>query len=605
MFNWFSRSTNKQEACVSERLKNIYTNNLLPLERLYQFHYFHSPQLIDSDFDAKPMILLMGQYSTGKTTFIKYLLDCDFPGMRIGPEPTTDRFIAVMYDDKERIIPGNTLVMDPKKPFRALSKFGNALLNRLQCSLVPSPVLQNVSIIDTPGVLSGDVNRGYDFVGVLEWFAERVDRIILLFDAHKLDISDEFRRSIEALRGYEDKIRIVLNKADMINHQQLMRVYGALMWSLGKILQTPEVARVYIGSFWDQPFSCDINKKLFEDEEQDLFKDLQSLPCDAALRKLNDLIKRTRLAKVHAYIISELQKQMPFMFGKNSKKRELIKNLGQIYYKLQHEHHFSSSDFPDIRKMQKLLENQDFTKFHPFEREVLGTVDRVLAYDFSMLVEKISQEINCVEAEIFIKSKKKEERYDENISTEHEDSEWMISEYEPQNDKIFEVRYPFDNEIIKAAVELETVKLKHEDQVQILQKEFDSSAELQKKSNQNSSNDDSYLLKMTSWKSLLIFIFFQMIGIGALVFYTPNVFRIMFTSIIDTNIYIVVVSVINIVLTFIATVLIDRLEHKVFFYMYSMAVIIILGIIGSYFHYTEIKVPETEHSWWQFYNKLF
>ena len=83
---------------------------------------------------------------------------------------------------------------------------------------------------------------------------------MLLFDAHKLDISDEFRRSIEALRGHDDKIRIVLNKADMVDHQALMRVYGALMWSLGKVLGTPEVARVYIGSFWDQPLRYDINR---------------------------------------------------------------------------------------------------------------------------------------------------------------------------------------------------------------------------------------------------------------------------------------------------------------------------------------------------------
>ena len=34
----------------------------------------------NSDFDAKPMILLLGQYSTGKTTFIKHMLQSSYPG---------------------------------------------------------------------------------------------------------------------------------------------------------------------------------------------------------------------------------------------------------------------------------------------------------------------------------------------------------------------------------------------------------------------------------------------------------------------------------------------------------------------------------------------
>lgn len=410
MFSWLSRK--EQEVDVVENvigeLKKIYRQKLLPLEDFYQFHSFHSPKLEDPDFDAKPMILLVGQYSTGKTTFIRYLLERDFPGIRIGPEPTTDRFIAVMYDEKEGVIPGNALVVDPKKQFRPLGKYGNAFLNRLQCSTVNSPVLQAISIVDTPGILSGEkqrVDRGYDFTGVLEWFAERVDRIILLFDAHKLDISDEFRRSIEALRGHDDKIRIVLNKADMVDHQQLMRVYGALMWSLGKVLQTPEVARVYIGSFWDQPLRYDVNRRLFEDEEQDLFRDLQSLPRNAALRKLNDLIKRARLAKVHAYIISELKKDMPSMFGKDGKKKELIKNLGQVYDRIQKEHQISPGDFPDIKKMQETLQNFDFTRFHSLKMPLLEVVDRMLENDIAKLMQMIPQEEQQLVSEPLIKGK--------------------------------------------------------------------------------------------------------------------------------------------------------------------------------------------------------
>lgn len=428
MFSWINKDSDKKHETfetVVEGMKKIYKQKLLPLEEFYNFHDFHSPKLDDPDFDAKPMILLVGQYSTGKTTFIKYLLERDFPGIRIGPEPTTDRFIAVMYDNREGVIPGNALVVDPKKQFRPLSKFGNAFLNRFQCSTLPSPVLKGISIVDTPGILSGEkqrVDRGYDFTGVLEWFAERVDRILLLFDAHKLDISDEFRRSIEALRGHDDKIRIVLNKADMIDHQQLMRVYGALMWSLGKVLQTPEVARVYIGSFWDQPLRYDTNKKLFEDEEQDLFKDLQSLPHNAALRKLNDLMKRARLAKVshifkcyktlnskvlkinvtqfqvHAYIITSLRRDMPSVFGKENKKKELIKNLSSVYEQLQREHQISPGDFPDIKKMQENLVHHDFTKFNQLKMKLLEAVDRMLAEDISKLMQVLPLEESTPQA---------------------------------------------------------------------------------------------------------------------------------------------------------------------------------------------------------------
>ena len=84
----------------------------------------------------------------------------------------------------------------------------------------------------------------------------------------------------------------------MMSHQQLMRVYGALMWSLARILQNPEVSKVYVGSFWNQPLQFTANRELFEAEQDDLFNELAGLPRFAMVRRLNDLIKRSKAVKV-------------------------------------------------------------------------------------------------------------------------------------------------------------------------------------------------------------------------------------------------------------------------------------------------------------------
>jgi EH domain-containing protein 1 len=114
-----------------------------------------------------------------------------------------------------------------------------------------------------------------------------------------LDISDELAAVIAILKGNEDKIRCVLNKADAVNVQQLMRVYGALMWSLGKVFETPEVVRVYIGSFWEKPPANPNTAGLIIAEMEDLLGDLRALPSQSAVRKVNELVKRMRLLRAH------------------------------------------------------------------------------------------------------------------------------------------------------------------------------------------------------------------------------------------------------------------------------------------------------------------
>jgi EH domain-containing protein 1 len=170
-----------------------------------------------------------------------------------------------------------------------------------------------------------------------------------------------------------------------------MRVYGALMWSISKVINVPECPKVFVGSFWDQQLKHDLYRKLFERELQLLFDDLQDLPKNAAIRKINDFIKRARMAKIHAYIISSLKADMPKLIGKSRKKKELIRNLPNLFKKVQEEHLVSSSDIPPVAAMQEKLALCDFSKFPTLKDRLIIAVDAMLENDVATLVSMVPQ----------------------------------------------------------------------------------------------------------------------------------------------------------------------------------------------------------------------
>ncbi|DBA71146.1 hypothetical protein WJX79_000852 [Trebouxia sp. C0005] len=380
---------------IIDGLKTIYFNKIRPLEEAYKFGSFFSSLLTESDFEAKPSVLLLGQYSTGKTTFIKHLLGRDYPGIHIGPEPTTDRFVVVTHALEERRTPGNTLIVQPDQPWQGLAQYGNGFLAKFEAASCANKLLEEVTLVDTPGVLSGEkqrIERTYNFIDVCGWFAARCDLILLLFDPHKLDISDEFKQVISTLRGHDDKVRVVLNKADQVDQQQLMRVYGALMWSLGKVFKSPEVCKVYIGSFnADKPIRTDMNpsgEELFNKEQADLLQDLFEIPQRSCDRKVNEFVKRVRAAKIHILIMGHLRKKMPAMMGKAKAQEKLLANLQAEFGMVQREYHLPAGDFPDVVRYREILQAYDITQFPKLKDSMLKAIEDSLSVDIPSLVRQ-------------------------------------------------------------------------------------------------------------------------------------------------------------------------------------------------------------------------
>lgn len=83
---------------------------------------------------------------------------------------------------------------------------------------------------------------------------------------------------------------------------------------------------------------------------------------------------------------------MPSVFGKDTKKKELIAGLGQIFASLQREHQISPGDFPNVKKMQEQLQFHDFSKFPSMKLRLIENVDRMLAEDIAQLMTRIPRE---------------------------------------------------------------------------------------------------------------------------------------------------------------------------------------------------------------------
>jgi len=227
------------------------------------------------------------------------------------------------------------------------------------------------------------------------------------------------------------------------------------------------VARVYIGSFWDKPLTYDTCRHLFEAEQHDLFMDIQSLPRNAALRKLNDLIKRARTAKVHAHIVSHLKTQSSGWFGKDNKKKELIKNLGSVYTLIQRECQISAGDLPDLKDMQEKLIKFDWSKFRSFHKRLLDDVDTMLARDISKLMAMVPQEQTeqsneglvrggHFESERSIFAHKRGEGADAGALM----NDWIVYQDKHKYDPLFEQLDPIDGKISGGSAKQEMVKSK-------------------------------------------------------------------------------------------------------------------------------------------------
>ena len=187
-----------------------------------------------------PFVFLVGNHSSGKSSFINYVLGRSI--QTAGVAPTDDCFTVIAPGPKDVDQDGPALVGDPDIGFEGLRQFGPTLIHHAQLKVREGVKNQNFMMVDSPGMIDSPVSsggmsmgfgiggspthssgstsqavmdRGYDFQGVVRWFAERADVVLLFFDPDKPGTTGEtLSILLHSLGGMDHKLLIVLNKAD-------------------------------------------------------------------------------------------------------------------------------------------------------------------------------------------------------------------------------------------------------------------------------------------------------------------------------------------------------------------------------------------------------
>nr|MBF0222135.1 dynamin family protein [Desulfobulbaceae bacterium] len=237
------------EKILQSKIRSKVLSQLAPLLKKYDTD---STEL-ESMLKWKPLVLILGNYSSGKSTFINELVGKDI--QRTGQAPTDDSFTIITSPEKGGIegeTPGSDIVNNQELPFVPFKAFGEQFISHLRLKKVDSPLFENLAIIDSPGMLDSvsEKDRGYDYTAAVKEFAKLADIIVLMFDPHKAGTIKEtyntIRNTLPEATG-EDRVIFVMSRIDECdNKADLVRSYGTLCWNLSQMTGRKDIPRVYL-----------------------------------------------------------------------------------------------------------------------------------------------------------------------------------------------------------------------------------------------------------------------------------------------------------------------------------------------------------------------
>jgi tetratricopeptide (TPR) repeat protein/GTPase Era involved in 16S rRNA processing len=189
-----------------------------------------------ANLDQPLLVTVMGEFSSGKSSFVNAFIGADVAPTGITPTTATINVVRYGRDRGGRIATSDGATLELgwdalMAHLRALSPEAARAIDRVEI-LVPLPQLEKIHIVDTPGLNSIQPEHEATARG----FIARADAIVWVFTASQGGKASE-KRALRSIRDEGKRVLGVLNKADQLSPDETAEVVQFITGELGDLVE--------------------------------------------------------------------------------------------------------------------------------------------------------------------------------------------------------------------------------------------------------------------------------------------------------------------------------------------------------------------------------
>lgn len=247
-----------------------------------------------ANLDQPLLVTVMGEFSSGKSSFVNAFIGADVAPTGITPTTATINVVRYGRERGGRIVTADGTTLELAwdallAHLRALTPDAARAIERVEI-LVPLPQLERINIVDTPGLNS--IQPEHE--ATARAFIAKADAIVWVFTASQGGKASE-KQALRSIRDEGKRVLGVLNKADQLTADDTAEVVAFIGGELGELVEAvvPFSARHALA--WkrtDRPSGGDDGNwnVLAAQLEERFFQQARQLKRDACARILRHVV---------------------------------------------------------------------------------------------------------------------------------------------------------------------------------------------------------------------------------------------------------------------------------------------------------------------------